>query len=85
MRVVVPFDSVLLQTFLQVRVHAAREPAAFADLFAQRAVVLDEPHHVPPVAVGPEPVAWHQAGRRRGARGAALLRADPAVLGAAVV
>jgi len=51
-----------VQTLLQLLVHAARQLTPLRDLPAEGVVVLDQTQDVAPVAVGPHPVARHQAG-----------------------
>lgn len=58
-----------VQTLLQLRRHASRQLPALGDLPAECAVVLHQAQDVAAVAVGPHPMAGHQA---RGGAGDAL-------------
>lgn len=55
-----------VQTLLQLCVHAARQLPALRDLLAEGAVVLNQTQNMSAVAIGPHPVARHQAGRSTG-------------------
>lgn len=61
-----------VQTLLQLCVHAARQLTAVCDLLAEGVVVLNQTQNMAAVAIGPHPVARHQAG---GSAGDAFTRA----------
>ena len=61
-----------VQTLLQLGHHAVRQLPSVRDLLAEGAVVLNQTQNMAAVAIGPHPVARHQA---RGSASHAVARA----------